>query len=75
MTTLNADETYIVAFREEAWWILWEENRAGPYASEREASEAAIRAAEAKKREGGGGRVWVDVPGDGMPEIFDTRSG
>lgn len=75
MPRLNSHETdvltYIIVHREGAWWIIYDDNRAGPYEIRHAACEAALAAA----RNGGGkarARVWIDIPGDGMPVIYDS---
>jgi hypothetical protein len=75
MPPSNAGEsevlTYIVVHREGAWWIMYGDTRAGPYETQRSACEVALAAA----RNNGDrvrARVWVDVPGDGMPVLYDS---
>ena len=68
-------ELYIVVRREGVWWVLYEGNRTGPYASAKAARDMAVAAAKRNGRDGGTAKVWFDDPNDGLPEIFSTGPG
>jgi len=63
-------DTFIVALRDGRWWIFHDHHRDGPFSTELEAREHAVTMAKKSDANGDRGRVWVDVPGDGVPEIY-----
>lgn len=63
-------DTFIVALRDGHWWIFHDNHRRGPFATEVEARQKAVSMAKRSDVNGDAGRVWVDVPGDGFPEVY-----
>lgn len=69
----NKEDNNVVALRDGKWWAISEKHRYGPYDTEEQATAAAVRRAKTFNGTDTLSKVWVDVPGDGMPEVYSSE--